>query len=126
MEKVMINVPLELAKAYGFENGLQLEEQDFKEALQVVVDDAKSLVSSYRKDGKSIKRNPLVNLIDAKMFSVDSIIEEMPKLAAKTSDLPSGQRKVMMQAFEMAFAKLLQKAREDLEAKMKGENEKSE
>lgn len=122
----MINVPLELAKAYGFENGLQLEEQDFKEALQVVVDDAKSLVSSYRKDGKSIKSNPLVNLIDAKMFSVNSIIEEMPKLAAKTSDLSSGQRKVMMQAFEMAFAKLLQKAREDLEAKMKGENEKSE
>ena len=126
MEKVMINVPLELAKAYGFENGLQLEEDDFRDALQIVVDDAKNLVDSYRKDGKSIKSNPLVNLIDAKLFSVDVIIEEMAKIADKASELPSGPRKVMKQAFEMAFARVLQKASEELEEKMKSETQKQE
>lgn len=126
MEKVTINVPSGLAKMYGFENGLQLESDKFEAALQVVVDDAKNLVDNHRKGDRRIKSNPLCNLIDAGLFTVDRIIEEMPKLEAKTSSLPSGQRKVLYQAIEMAMVKMLRTAKEELEEKMKGQESKTE
>ena len=126
MEKVTINVPSGLAKMYGFENGLQLESDKFEAALQVVVDDAKNLVDNHRKGDRRIKSNPLCNLIDAGLFTVDRIIEEMPKLEAKTSSLPSGQRQVLYQAIEMAMVKMLRTAKEELEEKMKGQESKTE
>lgn len=126
MEKEVINVPLALAKLYGFEDGLQLEASDFKKALGVVIDDAKGLVDDHRKDGKRLKSNPLLNLIDTGMFTVDRVLQEMPALVAKTSELPSGQRKVMMQAIEMAMAKMLHTASKELEDKMKGKSDKTE
>ena len=126
MENQKIKVPVELARQYGFENGLEMEEKDFRIALQMVVDDANNVVNDHRKDGKSIKSNPLCNLIDGGQFTVDRILEELPKLEAKTSELPSGQREVMMQAIEMAMVMMLRAMSEELEKKMKGQDTKTE
>lgn len=52
-------------------------------------------VKAAKEHGNKLKASPLLNLMEGGKFNADFIMAEFPKIANKTSTLPSSQREVI-------------------------------